>query len=76
MNPRVHSFLMVSLKQAVNAILTNAAASQIWPHLFDIHTRSGWLPILKLIGTIVGARELMVWTPKVLAWSQSNGDNH
>ena len=71
MNPKLKMFLLISLKQAVNALLTNAAASQIWPHLFDVHTRAGWFAIAKLIGTVVGAREVMVWAPKVLAWSQS-----
>ncbi len=69
MNPTVKNILIISLKNAVNALLTNGALAVALPSVFNAH--EGWWTLLKLVGSTVLARESMIWGPKLLKWSQS-----
>ena len=74
MNKTLKAVLIVTAKNAVNALMVNITASQFWPDLFNVHTKAGLWAFAKLIGTVVGAREISVWGPVILKWSQSNGN--
>lgn len=74
MNPTVKKYLIVAAKQAVNAILTNAGLAAMLPSVFNLHNPAGMVAIAKAAGVAVVTREAMVWGPKLLAWSNSNGD--
>lgn len=62
-------------KNAVNAILTNAALMELMPATFHMHTREGWMNLLRVTASAVLTREVMVYVPKLLKWSQSTNGN-
>lgn len=74
MNPTFKNILLISAKNAVNALITNISASQLWPLVFNLHSKSGIFNFVKLILTVIGSREVMVWLPKILKWSQTDVD--
>ncbi len=73
MNAQIKNFLMIVLKNAVNALLTNAAMMAALPGAFNLH-HDGIINILKLAGSTVMARELAVWLPIVLKWSGTSAN--
>ena len=75
LNPTLKAILTVSLKNAVNAILTNAGLMTMMHGEFNFYSSNGWWNLLKATGTVVIAREAMVWGPKIIAWTTSNGGN-
>jgi hypothetical protein len=73
LSPRLRYFLIISAKHAVNAILTNAGLMTLWSEVFNIHSPSGWVNLLKATALVVATRESMVWGPKIITWSMSVG---
>jgi len=74
MNSKLKIFLTIVAKNAVNAVITNAALMALLPTVFEIHNADGWWNILKLTAGVVGGRELAVWGPVVLRWSKTKAD--
>ena len=71
MNPKVKAFLVVSAKQAINAVLTSSALSGLFHSTFNLSDPTHVMNVAKAIGAVVAAREIMVWGPKLLKWTQS-----
>lgn len=72
MHPKLKQFLLISAKNAVNAILTNSAILAIFhQHMSDLRTRHEWGIIGWMTLSCVAIREGTVWLPKLLAWSNS-----
>jgi hypothetical protein len=71
MNPKLKNILIITLKNAVNAVLTNAALMGMLHNLLDVTTRNGWWNIGKVTMATVAAREAMIWVPELLKWSTS-----
>src|SRR4051794_15216086 len=71
MNISLKKVLIVSAKNAVNAILTNSVLMTTLGNWQQLHTAAGWVVVGKVTLSCILAREAMVWVPKVLAWSQS-----
>lgn len=69
MNKTTKLVLLISVKHAVNSLLVNSAFLELFPSTFQIHTRAGWMNLLISALTIIGAREFMVWLPKIIKWS-------
>jgi hypothetical protein len=68
------NFLLIVLKNALNAILTNAALMTMLGGTFNIHTTDGIWNIGKATLSVIGAREALVWIPVLLKWSSTNAD--
>lgn len=68
---RLRRILNISLKNAVNSLLTNSAFLTATGNWHTLNTRAGWVSVLYLAGSTIVAREGIVWLPKILAWSQS-----
>lgn len=71
MTPKLRSFLIVSAKNGINAIITNAGLMAMFSQTFELHTRAGVLNLAKSTLLTVATREAMVWGPKLMLWSQS-----
>jgi hypothetical protein len=71
MSPALKNVLTITAKNAVNAILTNAALMGMLHNLLDVTTRNGWWNIGKVTLSVVVAREAMIWVPELLKWSAS-----
>lgn len=71
MKPKLKAFLIISAKNAVNALIVNSAAWLVVPKDFNLHNWTGTDHILWLALGVVVAREGTVWLPKLLQWSQS-----
>lgn len=69
MNATVKTILIVSAKNAVNAILTNGALMTLFSGTFHLHSWAGALNVLKATGAVIGIRESQIWVPKLLKWS-------
>lgn len=74
MNPMLKSILVISVKQAVNALIVNGVFNTFMGNWHQLTTRQGLINAGWLTLSTVLAREVMVWGPKVLAWSQSSSD--
>lgn len=68
------NFFTIVLKNAINAILTNGALMAALPGVFHFHDHNGIWNIAKLTGSVIGAREVMVWLPILLKWSSTNAN--
>lgn len=75
-NPTLKKFSIISAKQAVGAIVGNAALGMMLPQVFNFHDLPHVLAFLKATAGFVIAAEAKVWLPKLLAWvnSPTNGD--
>lgn len=74
MNATVRTVLLNMFKNAVNAALTAAGPVMVWPKFFEFHDAAGLEHIATVLGSAIVARELMVYGPKILAWSaNTNG---
>jgi hypothetical protein len=72
-HPTIKAILTISLKNAVNAVLTNGSLMVMLSDVFNVHSAAGWWNILKATASVIGAREGMIWIPKLLKWSTTNG---
>lgn len=77
MNPSVRNVLLISAKQAVGAIIGNAALAALLPGVFNLHDPAHALAFLKSTLAIVAGAEAKVWVPRILLWvnSPTNGEN-
>jgi hypothetical protein len=67
MNSQLRYILIVTAKNAVNAVLVTAGPAVHFHYL----NKAGLEHIVWLMGSAVLARELAVWGPKLVAWSVS-----
>lgn len=74
LHPSVKSFLIISSKNAVFAILTNSALMIQWHSIFNFDNWPGVWAVTRATLSVVGAREGLVWLPKLLKWSQTGAD--
>lgn len=73
MNATLKNILIISAKQAVNVLIVNSSAWWADPSTFNFSNAAGWIHMLKLAASLIISREVIVWGPKILAWSESNG---
>lgn len=78
MHPGLKNFLLIVVKNAVNAVFTNAGLMALMHGTFNKYSKDGLWNMGKATLAVVVAREIMVWGPVVLKWSttnaQPNGD--
>jgi hypothetical protein len=74
MNPKLKNVLLRAAKNAVNASLTALGPIAVWPTQFHIHNWQGLKNILIVMGSAALSRELLVWVPEILRWSQTNAN--
>jgi hypothetical protein len=70
-NSNLKAFLVVFAKQAVNAALVSLAPIIATPAQYNLTTHAGIIHVLELVAGAIAAREVAVWVPKLLAWSNS-----
>lgn len=75
MSARLKRALLISAKNAVNALLTNTAMTALFPHFMQWHHPANfWWNVGKVaLATVIG-REAIFWGPKLLRWSETNGE--
>jgi hypothetical protein len=77
LSPKVKTVLDNMTKNAVNAALTALGPISLWSSQFNFHNWTGGKHVLFVMGSAALAREVMVYAPKVMAWSQTtNGAAH
>ena len=74
LNATLKNYLLIVVKIAVNAVLTNSALMALLPTVFNMHDAAGWWNLLKLTGSSIAAREAMVWVPIWLKWSETSAN--
>lgn len=74
MSVRLKSFLDVVAKNAVNAVVTNAALMAMLSDVVNVTTAHGWWNIGKVTLGVIGGREFVIWLPVVLKWSSTNAN--
>jgi hypothetical protein len=72
MSPAIKNFLLITIKNAVNAVLTDGALMVAFSSTFHLHTWQGVKNLLISSGIVVATREATVWGPIVMRWSQTN----
>ena len=68
------NFLMIVLKNAINAIITNAGLMTMLHGVFNTSTVNGWWDIGKATLAVVISREAIVWGPVLVKWTTTNSD--
>lgn len=68
------NFLMIVLKNAVNAIITNASLMTMLHGAFNLYSKAGWWNIGKATLSVVIAREIVVWGPVVMRWTTTDAN--
>lgn len=74
LHPAVKSFFIISLKNAVFAILTNSALMIQWHSIFNFDNWPGVWAVARATFAVIAAREGLVWLPKLLKWSQTGAE--
>jgi hypothetical protein len=72
MNATVRAILINAAKNAVNAALTALGPMAMWSAEFNLHDWSGIKHVLIIMGSAALAREISVYYPEILKWSQSS----
>lgn len=72
MNAAVKSVLLKVAKNAVNAGITALGPITLWHQQFNLTTKAGFVHVLMVMGSAAVSRELMVWVPVLLKWSQTS----
>ena len=70
----LRNFLIIVLKNAVNALIVNVGAWWILPANFNFTNKAAIWNIAKLAGVVVFSKEAAVWVPVLLKWSGSGAD--
>jgi hypothetical protein len=74
LHPKLKKFLVISLKNAVNAFLINGSLMAQWHDIFNLNNWAGVWAIARVTLGVIGTREFMVWGPKLWKWSQTDAD--
>jgi len=74
MPPWLKRFLLIALKNAVNAVITNAGLMTMLHGAFNMYSRSGWWNLGKAGIAVVISREGMVWIPVLIKWSKTDAE--
>ncbi len=75
MSAKLKSFLIISLKNAVNSVLVNAGLMAMFHNTFYLSGNwQGIEHLLQATGIVVSAREAMIWGPVIMHWSSTNAD--
>jgi hypothetical protein len=74
MNSQLKNFLTITLKNAVNALLTSSALMALNWGAFNVTSKAGWWNLLKVCTSVIGAREATVWLPILLKWSGTSAN--
>jgi hypothetical protein len=74
-NKAIKLFLIITVKNAINSIITNAALLATFHGQFSNPTsKSGWWDIAKVTASVVLSREVIVWGPVLMKWTTTNAD--
>jgi hypothetical protein len=73
MNASIKNGLIFAAKNAVNAALVAVGPILATPQSYNLNTGAGLKHVGILMGSAVVSRELMVWVPKLMKWSSTNG---
>jgi hypothetical protein len=71
MNPKVKNVLIICLKNAIVAVLTNGGSSFAFPSMFNFHSWTGVKNDIVLCGTTIASREFIYWGPILWKWASS-----
>ena len=74
MSLALKNFLLIVLKNALNAVLTNTALIALMHGTFNTITRDGLWNLGKATLAVVVGREVVVWGPIILNWTRTNAD--
>jgi hypothetical protein len=74
MTAQIKNFLTISLKNAVNALLTSSALMALNWGAFNVTSKAGWWNLGKVCASVIGAREATVWLPILLKWSVTSAN--
>jgi hypothetical protein len=68
-NVTLNKYLLISAKHAVNAALLSIVQIIHDPKDYNFHNWHGLQGIAVMVLSAIGAREFVVWFPKLLSWS-------
>jgi hypothetical protein len=74
LHPKLKRYLIIALKNAVFAVLTNSALVFQWHFIFNFDNWAGVYAVLRATGSVIIARETLIWLPKLLKWAQTDAD--
>lgn len=74
MTAQIKNFLIIALKNAINALLTSGAMMAFNWGAFNWTSSAGWWNLGKLVLAVVAAREVAVWAPILLQWSVTSAN--
>jgi hypothetical protein len=70
----VKRYLIISIKNGLNAVLMNSALMIKWHFIFNLHNWPGFIALMQATGLVIAAREGAVWLPKLIKWTQTDVD--
>ena len=68
------NFLLIVVKNAVNAVLTSGTLAVLNSGTFNFHSTDGWWNLGKASLAAILAREVTVWGPVIMKWSTTNAN--
>lgn len=74
MSSWLKNFLMIVLKNAINAVITNAGLMALMHGVFNKYSRDGLWNMGKATLVIILTREVTVWGPVLLHWTTTDAN--
>jgi hypothetical protein len=74
MSIKLKNFLIIALKQAINAVLAAGILKVLISGNFHLGSSADWWNFGKAMASVITAREVTVWGPLLLKWTQTNSD--
>ncbi len=74
MNTTFKNVLLITAKNAVNAVLTSTALMAFNWGAFNVTSKDGWWNLGKVVAAVIIGREVAVWVPILLKWSSTSAN--
>ena len=74
MNAELKNWLIIALKNAVNAVLASSVLKVLVSGTFQFNSPNDWWNFGKALFSVILAREIMVWLPIILKWSSTSSN--
>lgn len=68
MNPTIRSIIVISIKSAIGAVISNSVLMTTMGQTFNTHNRQGLINLGLATLSIIGGSEAKVWLPRIMAW--------
>ena len=73
-HPKLKKILIISEKQALQAILTSSLLASQWHFIFNWDNKAGLWALARCFGSVILGREIAAWLPSITKYANTDAD--